>query len=447
MLKLGIYRNINKLLEEVEKLLKYEVVIIGGGSSGVEAALYARSLGMKVAIIEKFRWGGRKVHAGLFKAKQLQKCANVALSLREASSSGFDISSFEVDYSRLQNKMFSNAMKHASRIYSELITAGVDCYAGEASVDVNQIIRIENQAMRAENIILATGSKEKIPDLDGLSKKDFLTIDQLYELNELPHEVTIIGGGLTAAETALSLAPLGTIVTILENDKDLMLQEDAEVRYMMKKQLAALNVTMLPNQKNMRATNGKVMLDDIPIHHEHLLIACGTVGNFEIARDLQVEIANTYIKVNQNNQTTEDNIYAIGSVTKSSQSAAKKVIHHILQTTIPYKPQIEVMRIHSTPPILTVGMNENELHEQVDVFKGTVEMLSEEVSFEWCKSMVKILIDQEFGEILGAVIIGENANEIMTKLVKLIQSEGTIEDFHQMIPSISVDQPKRNKIV
>ena len=122
MLKLGIYRNINKLLEEVEKLLKYEVVIIGGGSSGVEAALYARSLGIKVAIIEKFRWGGRKVHAGLFKAKQLQKCANVALSLREASSSGFDISSFEVDYSRLQNKMFSNAMKHASRIYSELIS-------------------------------------------------------------------------------------------------------------------------------------------------------------------------------------------------------------------------------------------------------------------------------------------------------------------------------------
>ncbi|HEY4531980.1 MAG TPA: FAD-dependent oxidoreductase, partial [Kurthia sp.] len=141
-------------------MLKYEVVIIGGGSSGVEAALYAKSQGMKVAIIEKNRWGGRKVHAGLFKAKQLQKCSNIALNFREASKNGFDISSFEVDFPRLQNKIFSNAMTHASRIYSQLKSAGIDCFMGEASIDENKLIQVENQAIRTENIIIATGSKE-----------------------------------------------------------------------------------------------------------------------------------------------------------------------------------------------------------------------------------------------------------------------------------------------
>lgn len=421
-------------------MLKYEVVIIGGGSSGVEAALYARAKGMKVAIIEKFRWGGRKVHAGLMKAKQLQKCANVALNLREASLSGFDISSFEVDYTRLQNKIFSNSMAHASRIYSDLKSAGVDCFIGEARIDKNQIIHLENHAIKAENIILATGSKEKIPAIDGLSTTDYLTMEQLYSLNDLPHEVTIIGGGLTAAETALSLAPLGTIVTILENDKDLMLQEDAEVRYMMKKQMAALNVTMLPNQKNIRATNGKILTDDIPIHHEYLLIACGTLGNIEIAREIGVETENTYIKVDLNNKTSEENIYAIGSVAQSKPLATKKVIHHILQITTPSNCEFEVMRIHSTPPILTVGKNENELFEQVDIFKGTVEMISEEISFEWCKCRVKVFIDREFGELVGAVIIGYNANEVMSKLVRTMQSEGTIDDFTKLVSNIKVDE-------
>lgn len=421
-------------------MLKYEVVVIGGGSSGVEAALYARAQGMKVAIIEKFRWGGRKVHAGLMKAKQLQKCANVALNLREASLSGFDISSFEVDYSRLQNKIFSNSMSHASRIYSDLKSAGVDFFIGEASIDRNHIIHLENQAIRAENIILATGSKEKIPAIDGLSTTDFLTMEKLYALNELPHEITIIGGGLTAAETALSLAPLGTIVTILENDKDLMLHEDAEVRYMMKKQMASLNVTMLPNQKNIRVTNGKILTDDIPIHHEYLLIACGTLGNIEIAREVDVETENTYIKVDQNNKTNVENIFAIGSVAQTKTFDVKKVIHHILQKTTPYTNNFEVMRIHSMPPILTVGKTENELEGLVDVYKGTVEMISEEVSFEWCKCRVKVFIDREFGELVGAVMIGYNANEVMSKFVRTMQSEGTIADFTKLVPTIKVDQ-------
>jgi len=428
-------------------LLKYEVVIIGGGSSGVEAALYAKSQGMKVAIIEKNRWGGRKVHAGLFKAKQLQKCSNIALNFREASKNGFDISSFEVDFPRLQNKIFSNAMTHASRIYSQLKSAGIDCFMGEASIDENKLIQVENQAIRTENIIIATGSKEKIPLIDGLSTTDYLTMEQLYGLNELPHEMTIIGGGLTAAETALSLAPLGTIVTILENDKDLMLQEDAEVRYIMKKQLAALNVTMLPNQKNIRAMNGKVLIDDIPIHHEYLLIACGTMGNIEIVRDVQVEVANSYIKVNQNNETTEQNIYAVGSVAKTCPNAGKKAIHHILRKANLVHSKFEVTRIHSSPPILTVGKNETELEGQFDIFKTTVEMMSEEESFEWCKCLVKIFIDREFGEMVGAVMIGKNANELMTKLVRTMQSEGTLDDFLQMIPSMNEKVTTRVKNV
>lgn len=424
-------------------MLKYEVAIIGGGSSGVEAALYAKVQGMKVAIIEKKRWGGRKVHAGLFKAKQLQKCSNIALNLHEASKNGFDISSFEVDFPRLQNKIFSNSMTQASRIYSQLKSAGIDCFMGEAIIDENQIIQVENQAIRAENIIIATGSKEKIPPIDGLSTTDYLTMEQLYGLNELPHEMTIIGGGLTAAETALSLAPLGTIVTILENDKDLMLQEDAEVRYMMKKQLAALNVTMLPNQKNIQAMNGKVLIDDIPIHHEHLLIACGTMGNIEIVHDLQVEVENSYIKVDQNNETTERKIYAIGSIAQSNSNAAINVIHHILRTPSPHQMAYEVTRIHSSPPILTVGKNVHEESRQVKILKTTVEMMSEEESFEWCKCMLKISIDREFGEIIGAVLIGKNANEIMTKLMRTIQSEGTIDDFLQMIPVVEKEKATR----
>jgi len=290
----------------------YDIAVIGGGPAGYVAAIRASKEGKRVALIEADFVGGTCLNRGCIPSKTLLHSAGVIDQIRKASSWGIETG--EVTFS--MEKMMARKNQVITRLrtgITSLLKAGkIDLLQGFGEVNADKSISVrigeEVQTIQASSIILATGSTPAVPPIPGLADVPFYTSDTIFDIEQVPESIAILGGGFIGVEFACIFASLGAKVTIVEMADRLIPLEDADASGVLSKSLSSKGVTLGTGLKvtSVTKTSGGIQVnaentkgDKQAISCEALLVAVGRKPNLSAFSQLNLELSGPFAKVNK----------------------------------------------------------------------------------------------------------------------------------------------------
>lgn len=429
---------------------EYDLVIIGGGTGGYVAAIRASQLGLKTALVEKERLGGTCLHKGCIPSKALLRTAEVYSTAKRSAEFGVSSENVHLNFSKAQERKNGIIQKLHQGVQHLMKKGKIDVYYGigrilgpsifspmPGTVSVEMDSGEENEMLIPKNVILASGSRPKsLPGLD-IDGTTVLTSDEALEMEQLPKSVLIIGGGVIGIEWASMLSDFGVEVTILEYADRILPAEDRDISKEMERILKKKKVKVVANAKvlpeSIQKTGESASISSVvkgeeqTFAAEKILVSVGRQPNTENLglQNTDIELDRGFIKVNENYQTKEAHIYAIGDVIGGLQLAhvasyeGMKAVEHIARqdpTPIIYK---DVPRcVYSNPEIASVGLTEAEakdLGHQVKTGNFSFKAIGKALVYGETDGFVKIIADGETNDILGIHIIGPHATDMISE--------------------------------
>ena len=301
----------------------YDLLIIGGGSAGLTAARFARQLELSVALVEKGRVGGDCTWTGCVPSKTLLRAAKSAQTIRDSARFGITASKPTIDFNAVMGRVKSVVQEiFDAESPDTLQDEGIDVIQGEARFISPKAVSVDGREITARRYLVCTGASPAIPPIDGLAEAGFLTYETIWDLEELPGRLAVVGGGPIGCELAQAFCRLGSSVTLIEAAERIMLQDEPEAAEIVAQRLKEDGVDLRTNSALQRAekTADGVRLslgEDVRLEADKVLIAVGRrpqvdgIGLLEA----KVEHGRGGIQVNKHLRTTQANIYAAGDCT------------------------------------------------------------------------------------------------------------------------------------
>ena len=425
------------------KIKKFDLIVIGGGSGGVRAARIASLHGAKVAICEKDKMGGTCVIRGCIPKKLLFYSSQFQNIFSYSDSYGW--STRGIKYNFL--KMIKNKNKEITRlekIYEKnIIASGATIFKGEASFINKNKIKINNDIISGDKIIIASGGTP-IP-LKVLGSHFADDSDTIMQLSKLPKTLTIVGAGYIAIEFAFIFANLGSEVNLIVR-KNILRGFDDNLVEEIKKNLIGKKVKIYLNNEVIEIKKYKnrfdVCLKNKTIESERVLVAIGREPNIKSLNLNEVGIkVNSVgaIKVNKKLQTNITNIYAIGDVTDRFNLTPVAIAEgHALADKLFSSKHKEVdlsyigTAVFSSPPICSIGLTELEAFKKftkVDVYESNFNSLKYSIVKNKVSTYIKLLVNSKNNRIIGAHMLGEEAPEIVQIIGVAINAKATFRNF------------------
>jgi dihydrolipoamide dehydrogenase len=427
----------------------YDCVAIGSGPGGYVAAIRAAQLGMKTAVVEKDRVGGRCLNYACIPAKAVLRVADVLTEVREAGEFGIKVAEPEVDYdavSARREKVISTLVGGVSGLFKK---NKIDLIEGEASLAGNGSVTVNGDQIAAKTILLATGSvKRPIPGTQFGGR--VIGTEEAWALAELPKSMAVVGAGASGAEIASGYARLGVEVHLFEALDRVLPTEDADVSKLaergFKKQGIEVHTGTLV--KDVQSSDSGVTFT----HGEEsgsvdwLVIAAGRGPDIE---GLGLEAAGVkledsgLIEVDGAMRTSAAGIYAIGDLVHGPALAHKASDEGVIAVedaaglqTHPIE-YIDIPRAtFCTPNVASFGLTEAQAREQGhDVTVGKVQYgaVGAGTVYGDRTGMIKIVGDKKYGELLGGHIVGAKATELIQELVNTRLLEGGYPEIARTI--------------
>jgi len=419
---------------------KYDIAVLGGGPGGYVAAIRAAQLGKKVAIIDKDRLGGICLNWGCIPTKALLKNAEIFHYIKNSDQYGIKIPKYTVDFNATISRSRTVADQLSKGIAFLMKKNKVDHIEGTGTLLSSSSIKVvkgnKQQTIDAEKIILATGGRPRsFPGME-LDGKRIISSKEAMALEVIPKKMIIIGSGAIGVEFAYFYNEYGTEVYIVEMMDRLVPVEDEDVskelaRNFKKAGIKIYTGTKVSSIKSLK-TKVKVQLEqkgkEETLEGDIALVAVGVTGNIENIglKDVGVDTDNGAIKINDFNQTTISNIYAIGDVTgppwlahvASAQGhvAAEHAAGHdtrpVDYTNIPGCTYCQ-------PQIASIGLTEKAAKEkglEVTIGRFDFKASGKAMATANTAGFVKLVFESQYGELLGAHIIGSEATEMIAEL-------------------------------
>lgn len=435
---------------------QYDLIVIGAGPGGYVSAIRASQHGLKTAIVEKQWLGGVCLNIGCIPSKALLKNAELADTLRNhAKEFGIAFEGLSLDYA---------AAVQRSRKVSDRLVKGVnflmkknkiDVFTGAGSFQSAHTLRViddkgEEQLLEGKHFIIATGAHSLVLPWMGVDGEKVVTYTEAILSENRPASAIIIGGGAIGCEFATVWHSYGSEVTIVEMLPTILPTEDEEVSAELSKQFkrAGINVKAGHKVEKIEKTDSGVAVTvsndkgQEVLEAEQALVAIGFRPNTEGIGLDQAGVAlneRGFIAVNDSLQTSADHIYAIGDVTGKLMLAHAASAMGILAADAIAGKQVRPINFRNIPratychpQVASFGMNEKEAEEAGYAVKvgrfnfmanGKALGLGEGVGF------VKVIVDEQLGEILGAAMIGPDVSELLPALVLANATELTIEEL------------------
>ena len=423
---------------------KYNLIVIGAGPGGYVAAIEAAKLGKKVAVIEKEKIGGTCLNVGCIPSKAYLKHASWVTELEEANRFGVYNQLTDIDYTKLVERKNGVVSQLQQGIHYLFNQHKIDYIEGEASLKNSHEVIVNDQLFETDNVLLATGSKPFVPPIPGIESVDYLTTDTFFNLNKLPKKLVIIGGGVIGIELAFAMAPLGTEVTVVEVAPSILMTEDKEAILLIKAQLKKMGVRVIEGAQINKVSPKQVELINDKLPFDELLVVTGRKGNLKVAESLGLSKTENqkFVEVNRFYQTSNSNIYAVGDIVDgymlahaASKEGIKAVRHMFGKKEAPLKNEQVPRCVYTHPEIASFGLNEEEAKEkgyQVLVSKTSYSANGRAIAGNETTGFIKIISEKENHEILGGVIVGANATEMIHTLLAVKESEGRLEEIEKM---------------
>ncbi|HZD16183.1 MAG TPA: FAD-dependent oxidoreductase, partial [Pseudonocardiaceae bacterium] len=299
----------------------YDLAIIGAGSAGLTAARVGRFFAKRVALIDKDRLGGDCLYYGCVPSKALIKASRVAHEAATAGRWGLPAQPVTTDLAAV-NARVHQAITEISKlddaaVFSEL---GVDVLLGGATFRDPHTLHVGDRDITAKFVLIASGSRPAIPNIDGLAEVGYLTNEDVFDLGALPDRLAVIGGGPIGVELAQALHRLGSAVTVVHRGPHLLPRDDTDLIDILERQFTDEGIDVRCNTRPtaVRRDGGETVLtlgaDELRV--DAILCAVGRIPNVEtLGLDAAGITTNQGITVNHQLQTSQPHIYAVGDVT------------------------------------------------------------------------------------------------------------------------------------
>lgn len=437
----------------------YDIAVIGSGPGGYVAAIRSAQLGYKTVIIEKYdTLGGTCTNVGCIPTKALlDSTHHYAEAQHKFKEHGIKLDTVELDFPQMYRRKADVVSKNTGGLDFLMNKNNITKLKGTASFVNNSTIRIVNESemkkIAAQYYIIATGSKpSSIPGVE-IDKKRIITSTEALSLQEKPESMVIIGGGVIGVEMASIFNRMGTKVSILEYADHLIANMDHELGKNLQKILKKEGIDIRLNQAVYKTENedsaAKVFFKDKngkeeELEADYILVA---VGRSPYVKGLGLENTDVqvdergFIKVNENNQTSASNIYAIGDVIGGAMLAHKAEEEGVFvaETINGQKRHIHYNRIPSVvytwPEVASVGYTEESLKQNniaYNVGKFPFSASARARASMDMEGFAKVLVDPKYGEILGVHIIGARAADLIAQGVIAQEYEVTAEDMFRI---------------
>ena len=426
----------------------YDLFVIGAGSGGVRAARISASLGAKVAIAEERYLGGTCVNVGCIPKKLFVYGSHISEDLEDARFYGWNGAEASFDWPTLLGQK-NREIARLNGIYHNLLSSpGVEIFECHAQLEDAHTINLGNHKVTSERILIATGSRPVIPEFEG---SDLVaTSDDAFYFEELPERVVIVGGGYIAVEFAGIYQGMGLETHLVYRGPLLLRGFDDQLREFVQDQLELKGIQLHLNRTIARVEQteaGKLAYfdDGSTLEADEFLYATGRrpfVDECGVRPHIDLTSSGG-IQVNQQFQTKQDNIYAIGDVIDRAQltpvaiAEGMSVAHNLYageNREVSYRDIPTA--VFCQPNLGTVGPTEEEarkLYSNLHVYDSNFRPLKHTLTENPERTLMKLLVDAETDRVVGAHMVGPEAGEIIQGLAVAIKSGATKSDFDSTI--------------
>lgn len=408
---------------------EYDMIVIGGGAAGLTAAGVAVSFGAKTMMIEKHKLGGDCTWYG---------CVPSKIMLNQAKRSA--ISGIPVDYSIVKQKL--DSIRH--KIYDDadhpdlFRKMGIDVEKGSATFVDEHTIQIENKngdtkTVSSRFFIIAAGSSAFVPPIPGIEQTPYLTNQNLFDLDDRPESLIIIGAGPVGVEMAQAFNRLGTKVTVVDMEDRILLNDEPELALMLKSKLEEegvqfkLSASVDRVEGNDQQVSVHITQNDTPetISAQKLLIAAGRRANVKNLNPgaAGVSVSSKGIAVDDKCRTDQKHIYAVGDVTGRYQlTHMADHMAKIAATNALLKMPMKMDHKHvpwctyTDPEMAHVGATRKELDKKnvaYEIYKFPYSKIDRAITDEETFGWIYIYAKKWSGKILGADVLGVHAGEMI----------------------------------
>ncbi len=407
----------------------YDFFVIGAGSGGVRSARIAAGFGAKVAIVEDHYLGGTCVNVGCVPKKLYTYASHYNYDFEDSRAFGWSVEQPGFDWNILRDNKKTEINRLNSVYQSILESAGVEIMTGHARLLDANTVEVGGISYHADKILLATGGWPFVPDFPGSDLA--ITSNEIFDLDNLPKSILIVGGGYIAVEFAGVFAGLGA-QTSLSYRRDLLLRSfDKDIREKF--------TTELKRHVDVRLNSQITAIREAKDGFREVEFADGQIDSFECIlyatgrkpRTAGLGLQNTkvalntggFIEVDDNFQTAESSIYALGDVigrVALTPVALAEGMNLAARLFSEQKPEMDYSNIatavFSHPNIATVGLSEEAAIAeglQFDVYESDFRHLKHTISRRDERTYMKIIVDKYSDRVLGMHMMGSDAGEII----------------------------------
>jgi dihydrolipoamide dehydrogenase len=438
--------------------IKADVVVVGAGPGGYAAAFYAADLGKKVILIEKEnRLGGVCLNRGCIPSKALLHATRMLGEAKESAHRGISFGEPKIELEKLRAWKDSILQKLSSGIAAVASKRGVDVIYGRGYFEDSKTIRVETEGgqqwVTFDHAIIAVGSKPAMPKAFDLGNPRVMTSTEALEIEEIPADLLIVGGGYIGMELGTVYASLGSSVVVVEAMESILAGADPDlVRPVTRYAEKAFKQVRLKTKVAKMATSGKHIKVTIDSDgklsdelYDRVLVSVGRVPNLA---DLGLENTKVeqddkgFIKVNTRQQTTDPAIYAIGDIAggvllaHKASKEARVAVEVIAGEQSAFEQVIIPAVVFTDPEVAWCGLTEAEAKAKgitIEVARFPWAASGRALTYDRTDGLTKLIIDPSTERVLGVGMVGHGAGELIAEGVLAVEMGATVRDLAESV--------------
>jgi dihydrolipoamide dehydrogenase len=423
---------------------EYGLIVIGSGA-GMNIVDLPLQRGERVAVVEEGPLGGTCLNRGCIPSKVLVHVADVIREAEAAAAAGVHMEVAKVDYPLIKRRMWDIVLSGRREMEEGAKhTQGLDLYPVRGSFVSDHTLQVGGETIRSQRIVIASGARPSIPSIPGLDRTKYHTYRTVFEIEEQPKSIVILGGGYIGCEFAHFFSAIGTKVVLVGRNPVLLPHEEPETSELVRKRLSrhvevhtgTETVSVSP-----KATSVAVTIHDPSeagervVEGKHLLVATGVRPNTDWLMPERTGVKTDekgWVLTDQFLQTSKPGIYALGdalgrNMYRHTANHQASIVGHNL-----YNPQKMAMDLHAVPHAVftdpqvgQVGMTEAEAVKGRKTMVGKALYRDTAMGYAYAdeEAFVKVLVEYPSRRILGATAVGPQAATLIQQVVNMMYSE------------------------
>jgi dihydrolipoamide dehydrogenase len=438
--------------------IKAEIVVLGAGPGGYTAAFYAADRGKQVILVEQSpRLGGICLNSGCIPSKALLHATEILHEAKQSTARGIEFGEPRVDLDKLRDWKESILEKLGQGIKGLAQKRGVQVIHGRGHFEDSRTLRVETaegqKFVSYDKAIIAVGSKPAMPSAFDLGNKRIMTSTEALEIQDIPNDFLVVGGGYIGMELGTVYAELGSRVVVLEAMPSILTGVDPDlVRPVSRAAQKAFKEIRVNTKVVKMATAGKQIKVTMEVDkqqreelYDRVLVSVGRAPNYT---DLGLENTRVtkddkgFIKCNSQQQTDDSDIYAIGDVNGGALLAhraakeARVAVEAILGEASAFENIVIPAVVYTHPEVAWCGLTETEAKQngtEIKVAKFLWGASGRALTLDRPDGLTKLIIEPDSERILGVGIVGVSAGELIGEGVLAVEMGATARDLAESV--------------